>query len=577
MGFTPVCVCGEERHSLALFPGNDIKEDGSHFNCLIPIAECKSCGIKRHADLPFCDDSGMSEYYKKKYPPTKRAYTYKTYDSDRELADKRLSTYALTKGARLLDVGSGSGAFVDACRDIGIDAYGCEIGEYSYCKTKEFTYLKPLNENNFPVDYFDIVTSHDVVEHQIFFVDHIKEIFRIVKQEGLAIIEMPRFFHESGKHHWRKTEHVWYLDTPQFIKIAQEVGFNVEKTTHPIESKNVFFLRKPVQKRTSILVPPGIGDSYWSLVKMQAFMRREKIDVADIFVACPRENTYNLHSRAFPFLEMFPFVHPTGVTRFVNDPAKRNIWDEAYKQKGRTVFNDICGCNFFLSYNGHISNGVELEDVDGLECNWDLPMFVSLRQEAARQRSESEYGKYAVCYFVFHGTYGHWLKEFPAQKIAQYLNSLQSKTGLKIVFVGAKWDAEDKTLNELKGMLSSRPVDLVGRTSVEELFGVMRGAEIVIGFPSGITIFSAALKIKTLILWNDYYNRDFHWTACPPASRLKNYFIENTYKLEPNYLADMTTDIIDGRNPGRPPGRMSEIMKRDLSTACIRGKNKRGK
>src|SRR3990167_2295645 len=95
------------------------------------------------------------------------------------------------KMERILDVGSGSGAFVDECRELGHEAYGCEISNYSYAKNSDYIYYNQFENINFPTDHFDKITAHDVIEHSLTPKKLFYEIFRMLKQGGLFIIDFP--------------------------------------------------------------------------------------------------------------------------------------------------------------------------------------------------------------------------------------------------------------------------------------------------------------------------------------------------------------------------------------------------
>ena len=198
-------------------------------------------------------------------PLQKKAMLQKLYDHDRVVALSRLVSYKnIMSGNKVLDIGSGSGAFVDVCREINVETYGCEIAEYSCSKSDEFIYKNKLEDINFPVDYFDVVTCHDVIEHSSHPIAMLLDMFRITKQEGSCIMEIPRFFADEGKHHW-KIEHLWYFSSEQFIALVNKIGFKIKEVRSPIPSKVVFVLQKPIQKRVKILYPPGMGDSLWSI------------------------------------------------------------------------------------------------------------------------------------------------------------------------------------------------------------------------------------------------------------------------------------------------------------------------
>jgi len=541
------CLCGCNTLSNQKTTSGWVTDEyGNNLEARFEIGTCEACGLIRQMGLPFSNEEEYRQFYSQEYPPVAESYSIKDYEKDKVLAQKRFSNYGINPPWRLLDVGSGSGAFVDVCRERDIDAYGCEIGDYHYAKNFEFIYKKRLEEVHFPVDYFNVVTCHDVVEHVLDPRSFVAEMFRTTTQGGRCIIEIPRFFHSLSHHHWKKTEHIWYFNTEQFKNLLSDVGFGSIVITHPTETKTIFTAVKPEQKRLSIILPPGIGDSYWELVKMQAFLKRENLGIPDIYIACRRSGSYNAHDRAFSFIEMIPFVHSSGELANIEGQKHRKLWQEAYNQCGQTVFRDIAGCDYFISHNGYMGKGVALDKTDpDLTCNWDLPMFVSKEQEGFQIDARNKYGKYIVFYFVFQGTYKHWVNEFPISRIIEYINALTAKTGFTPVIVGAKWDLDSRELGHIKRQIHNC-VDLVGETSLAQVFGLIKGSELVVGFPSGLSIMSTVFKKKTLIIWNDYYNPGFVWNSCPPGTKNKTYFTENTKYLTVKRLVDFSSQIIEG-------------------------------
>lgn len=508
------------------------------------VEVCGKCGVVHQTNPPYCSKDQIVQFYSK-YQPVSGEYRAKSYDHDRDLARKRCREYGITSGSedRILDVGAGSGAFVDECRARGAVAFGCEIAEYASLKDNSFIYKRDFEEINFPVDYFKIVTCHDVLEHTLNPKSFVAELFRVTDQGGTCIIDIPDFYSSDGEHHWKK-EHLWYFTAEQLKLLLKDAGFKIEKIKKPIASKIVFYCSKPIQERKTILLPPGLGDSFWSVTKLQAFIAKKRIGIPDIFIASPKDKKHDGHKRSFPFLEMFPFIHVTGEIRHANGPNKA-IWREAYAQTGRTVFNGVLGCDYFISYNGHLRVGKKMEDVDpDLATNWRPPMFKSLEQENFQRECQGNYGKYIVVYWPLFGTYIHWTRQFPVPRIAEYLNKLHQETGCTIVFTGAKWDAEDQNLKRVMQQTTSY-IDLTGKTTMQKLFGLLHGAEMVIGYPSGLTITAACFNIKTLIIWNDYYNRQFAWHCAPDDVKNKTYFIENTKGLTVDGLIETTASIIN--------------------------------
>lgn len=562
------CICGSKQYREFNRPnGVLVDTKGQSQKTEIMLAECQGCGIVYQVNLPFSTEEQYTNYYRTQYPPVTAVYTKKTYDLDRNVARLRCDAYKIKQG-RILDAGSGSGAFVDECRNRGAEAYGCEISRYAYAKNDDFIYRDRLEDIHFPTDHFDIVTCHDVLEHVLAPIKFVAEMFRITKQQGQCIIDIPDFFGNAGMHHWKDVEHIWFFTTEQLKKVLTDSGFVVKSVKHPIEAKTVFYLEKPEQNRPTILMPPGMGDAYWSIIKLQAFLKHKNLGLPDILIAANRDTKWEGHKRSFPFLEMFPFLKSTGKNiKTNNDPKKRRIWKEAYSQKKRTVFTEksILGCDYFLAYNGHLRVGERMEDIDPhLHTNWHPPMFVSLEQERFRKECIKEYGKYIVFYFPFYGTFQHWTKEFSIDDIIKFVNHLIKHTGYTPIFTGAKWDADEIANKGLQEVMAKIPgkVDLTGKTSVEQLFGLLRGSELVVGYPSGLTIMSAVLRKKTLTIWNDHYNNDFAWHSCPPDVKEQTYFIDFTGDITPTNLAEKAIKIVTG-------GKLTKLIFRKRSARTI--------
>lgn len=558
------CICGSEELSEARqVPGVQVDAKGKSCKARVPVATCAGCGLIRHTDLPFATEEEYATFYREQYPPTGKAYSAKDYENDRKLARLRFEEYGIREGERLLDVGSGSGAFVDECRAKGVEAWGCEIADYAYRPKNagDWIYRRRLEEIYFPTDHFNRVVACDVLEHVLDPKGFLREIARVTQPEGRVVIEIPNFFGPDGERHWKKNEHIWYFTPENFEQLICHEGLMISEFESPTESKFAFHLVRKRERRPKILVPPGIGDSYWSIVKMESFLQREKLLLPDIYVASPRDKEFDGHKRAFPFIEMFPFLHSSGITVSAQDPKSRMLWLEAYAQAGRTIFKNVLGMDYFLSYNGHLRIGKELENVDpDLACDWFPPLFVSLEQERYRLDAQGKYGRYIVFYFVFQGTYSYWTKEFPLPQVLASIKEICRRTGCTPVFAGARWDEKDKSLAQVKAAIPGA-IDLVGKTDVQQLFGLLRGAQAVVGYPSGLTIMSAVLGQKTLVIWNDYYNSDFAWHAMPPETRKVTYFAANTKGLEPTYLAGEVSRILSLQRVVRVPKQKYKIPK----------------
>ena len=108
----------------------------------------------------------------------------------------------------------------------------------------ETTYIGTLIEQNFLDGEFNCVTMHDVLEHVIDPLKELKEIHRILTDSGVLILDMPNFWVESGKHHWRPIQHLWLFEEPQLLKLLEQLGFKLVGRDDPIPGKYVLYLKR---------------------------------------------------------------------------------------------------------------------------------------------------------------------------------------------------------------------------------------------------------------------------------------------------------------------------------------------
>ena len=135
----------------------------------------------------------------------------KTY-ADAKTAEKRLREIAKPKllwlvghfeklygrsPKKILDVGAGSGHFVKACKDLGIEADGLEISQSGreFCK-KVFGF--ELINKDFVKKWrdfknYDVITFWGVIEHVPYPMEMLAVASKIIARNGLVVAEVPRW------------------------------------------------------------------------------------------------------------------------------------------------------------------------------------------------------------------------------------------------------------------------------------------------------------------------------------------------------------------------------------------------
>lgn len=160
---------------------------------------CTDCGLMRTDPMP--TDEELERYYRLEYrfdyqlagrrPP--RFHLVRSMRDANERA-ARLGTH-LRPGARVLDVGCGTGEFLKVARDRGCDVLGIEPGSaYAQFARSEHglnVINAPWQEARLPEADFDVVTCNQVIEHLRDPMAAIAALARWLRPDGVAFIAVP--------------------------------------------------------------------------------------------------------------------------------------------------------------------------------------------------------------------------------------------------------------------------------------------------------------------------------------------------------------------------------------------------
>ena len=465
----------------------------------LPMLHCPECGILRQ-DVPMTRAELLGWYATRYF---EEGIYYHTYEHDVEVAESRLREYELQPGSRILDVGSGNSAFVDRAVAFGIEAWGQDLADASSGRT----FVGDLAGIAFPPHYFDTVTMHDVLEHVPDPVATLEEISRILEPGGTLIVDFPRFHHEAGRHHWKETEHIWMLDERQLGLLLRSTGFDVEAEYNPIESKVVVrAVNRRQHDHVRILVPPGIGDGYWVLSKLRAFLDARGLYLPEVFVhdSGPR--------RSAGLWERVPFVRFGGYAK-INAGQE---WNNAYHGCEHPVQENVQGFDYFLSFNGTMDHGLSLDEAMPGPTNWFEPLFRPLDHAQMVSEYQEKFGEYVVVSFYDKGFYSKWLRDFPPDAIISALRRIADER--TVIVTGAEWDRGG--LSDALLAADGRFAGLVGRTSFTQLFALLDGASAIFGHPAGNTMLGPYLGTPTVMIWGNTFPEAFRTNACPESHYL---------------------------------------------------------
>lgn len=181
-----------------VFNTKDYSVSGKSFS----IWECANCSLRFTQDIP--DSNSIGQYYKSEnyisHTNTSEGLINRLYQIVRKqtLRQKRklICKIAERKKGTLLDVGSGTGAFVNEMKQSGWNVTGLEPDEDARkvaiesfdCELKTTEELFDLAENT-----FDVITLWHVLEHVHDLHGYLQQFKKLLKQDGRLVIAVPNY------------------------------------------------------------------------------------------------------------------------------------------------------------------------------------------------------------------------------------------------------------------------------------------------------------------------------------------------------------------------------------------------
>ncbi|HKO99727.1 MAG TPA: class I SAM-dependent methyltransferase [Pyrinomonadaceae bacterium] len=153
-----------------------------------------------------------------------------------------------TNPPRILDVGCGTGANLNMLSNYG-DGEGVDVSTQAlnYCRERGLQNVKygTAEELPFADASFDLVTALDVVEHLDDDLAGLREIRRVLKPGGFALLTVPAFMFLWGVQD-DVSNHRRRYTMPQLKRVVTEAGFSIERATYA----NIMFFLPVLAVRT---------------------------------------------------------------------------------------------------------------------------------------------------------------------------------------------------------------------------------------------------------------------------------------------------------------------------------------
>lgn len=183
-----------------------------------------------------------------------------------EKALKLVEKYVPGKGV-ILDVGAAAGFFLNVARNSGWKTFGVEpskwMTEWGNEKFNVNIINGVLREAKFKKEYFDAVTMWDVLEHTPDPMSELKEVNRIIRDNGILVINFPDIGSSlakmTGSRWWFiLSVHLFHFTRKTMKAILEKNGFEVIKFSRHFQTLNLEHLCKMAGLYSSFLSKIGL-------------------------------------------------------------------------------------------------------------------------------------------------------------------------------------------------------------------------------------------------------------------------------------------------------------------------------
>jgi 2-polyprenyl-3-methyl-5-hydroxy-6-metoxy-1,4-benzoquinol methylase len=167
--------------------------------CGIPHFTCREClcGYPGKVPKDLTDVYGGDEYVEEFSGVDAARENYKKERFGKERLAIIGDVLGGLSGKRILDVGCGTGWFLELCKENGMECYGQELGRelaaFTRARLGVEVFDVPIDEIPDRDGYFDVIVMFDLIEHLRRPVDFIRSLKVKLRQGGIILVFTPNF------------------------------------------------------------------------------------------------------------------------------------------------------------------------------------------------------------------------------------------------------------------------------------------------------------------------------------------------------------------------------------------------
>lgn len=230
-----------------LCKGNKIKKkfnlDKRAYGDRFSVAVCEECEVAWTDPIP--DEKEISKFYPEEYHGKMGRHRFMPVMEflvwlSRNKRAKEVSSLNSDSPGKILDIGCGRGWMISILKGMGWEVRGTELSTESSSFARERlnlnVFTKKVADCNFEKGYFDVVTLWHVLEHLPEPVSSLREINRILKNNGALVVEVPDFGGVQARlfgnkwFHLDSPRHLFHFNDKSLRRYLEETGFKVVKS-----------------------------------------------------------------------------------------------------------------------------------------------------------------------------------------------------------------------------------------------------------------------------------------------------------------------------------------------------------
>ncbi len=254
---------------------------------------------------------------------------------------------------------------------------------------------------------------------------------------------------------------------------------------------------------TLVALPPGIGDMHWVLAILESFKEKNHIDKLNIAIVDRGVG----HQYSSEFLNLVPFVDGIKLMSRIpftfsimggdGEPLRKNIQGRGNNSNGPM------NIDYLIEFNSRLEHGIRIEDVlPKYDVDFDYPIkYPEDSKQFAKFIKKGAGNKLYLFYASSHLGNNNWCRGiWDPKDWVSLAEKIYAETKRKPILIGAEWDkvySEELKKADPKNMIHN----LVGKTNLPEMLALLREANCVVSFLSGITMLATRFKTPCVSFW----------------------------------------------------------------------------